>query len=134
MEITTELQKEIEKLCRKNPVIIALYLFGSCATGKSRAGSDIDMAVLLEEGKHGFLQLELQLELEDLFENPVDLVIMNRAGEIVKYHVRRDGKLLYEKDPGARKKFEIISRKYFEDYQYLHNRYVRKVLYGEKHG
>ena len=124
----------VEKLCNDYPEVIAVYLFGSQAKGTSHQGSDLDLAILVSEPSRDFPLLQFLADLEGMVSSPVDAVVLNRAGEVLKYHVRRDGKLLYEKDSRARKNFEIRSRKYFEDFQYLHNRYVKKVIYGEGHG
>ncbi|MBU0967461.1 MAG: nucleotidyltransferase domain-containing protein [Proteobacteria bacterium] len=124
----------VENLCKNYPGVIAVYLFGSQAKGASRQGSDLDLAILVSEPARDFPLLQFQVDLEGMVSSPVDVVVLNRAGEVLKYHVRRDGKLLYEKDSRERKNFEIRSRKYFEDFQYLHNRYVKKVIYGEGHG
>jgi uncharacterized protein len=70
--------------------------------------------------------------LEKSVECPVDVVVLNRAGEILKYEVRRSGKLVFERSPEMRKNAEIRGRKSYEDFLHLHKRYVRKVLYGRK--
>jgi len=56
----------------------------------------------------------------------VDVVVLNRAGEVIKYEVRRSGRLVFERSNEARKKFEIYSRKTYEDFLYLHKRYGRR--------
>ena len=72
--------------------------------------------------------------VEKALGSPVDVVVLNRAGEILKYEVRRSGKLIFERSPDMRKKVEIQGRKSYEDFLNLHKRYVRKVLYGGKNG
>ena len=73
-------------------------------------------------------------EFEKALGSSVDVVVLNRAGEILKYEVRRSGKLLFERSPDMRKRVEIQDRKSYEDFLNLHKRYVRKVLYGGKNG
>jgi hypothetical protein len=48
--------------------------------------------------------------------------------------VRRSGRLVFDRMPVFRKKFEIQGRKSYEDFLYLHNRYVNAVLYGSRYG
>ena len=72
--------------------------------------------------------------MERMLELPVDAVVLNRAGEVLKFQVRLHGVLLYESDAKLRKQFEIMSRKYYEDFQYLHRRYTSRTLYGELNG
>lgn len=128
------LQSKLKTLCVEYPDVVAVYLFGSHARGEGRPDSDFDLALLVKEHTHNFPLLQFTLAVEDLLGTAVDLVNLNSAGEVLKYQVRRDGKLLYEKDNRARKLFEVRSRKYFEDFKYMHNRYVKKVLYGRTHG
>ena len=52
----------------------------------------------------------------------------------MKYEVRHKGVLLYERSSEYRKQFEIKSRKFYEDFLYLHKKYIDKVLYGGMDG
>ena len=61
-----------------------------------------------------------------------DVVVLNKADDVLKYEVRRQGKLVYERSEEYRKQFEVRSRKSYEDFLYLHNRYVNTVLYGSR--
>ncbi len=129
-QITDKLIEKISDVCRQEEAIVAVYLFGSFASEKMRPGSDIDIGLLLEPGKEdAFLLLELAASLERACDCPVDLVLLNHAGEVLKYRVRRNGYLIFERDPGMRKQFEVLGRKLFEDFLYLHKRYIRSVLY-----
>ena len=124
----------IAQYCKQNKDIVAVYLFGS-RTGKTYSQkSDVDLAVLLKDKIVQFDLLDFIVSLERKLELPVDVVILNSAGEIVKYQVRVHGIVLYESDAFLRKEFEVKSRKYFEDFQYLHKRYTRDVLYGDING
>ncbi len=123
----------VADVCKGFPEIRAAFLFGSTATDKRKPDSDIDVAVLVApEHEETFSQIPIISELEDELERPVDVVVLNRCGEIVKFHVRRDGWLVLDRDPGYRKSFEIRGRKMWEDWLYLHKRYVDVVLYGRK--
>ena len=61
-----------------------------------------------------------------------DVVILNKADEVLKYEVRRQGELIYERSEKYRKHFEVKGRKSYEDFLYLHNIYVNTVLYGSR--
>jgi predicted nucleotidyltransferase len=118
----------------RHKAILASYIFGSVAKGKKEPG-DIDIAVLLERTHlQSFSIPSLISELEKALGRPVDVVVLNRAGEILKYEVRRSGKLIFDRSPGMRKMSEIQGRKSYEDFLSLHKRYVRKVLYSGKNG
>lgn len=125
------LSETIAELCRKEQGIIAAYLFGSSVTRDVRKARDIDVAILVEPVEaDDFPLLAFASHLERVCGRPVDLVLLNRAGEVLKYQVRRFGRLIFERDPVRRKQFEIKGRKLYEDFLHLHRRYVRMVLYG----
>ena len=103
----------------KEPAVITVYLFGSMAKKSGGPDSDVDVAVLLQDGVADFPQLEVMSTLE------------KKLGRRVE---SKSGVLILERDREKRKQFEIRSRKYFEDFLYLHNRYVTNVLYKNIHG
>ncbi len=129
-----KLNISIVDYCQQFPDIIAAYLFGSRACSAAHSDSDLDIALLLAEGSTEFDLLGFIVGLEKHVGLPVDAVVLNRAGEVLKYEVRRHGVLLYERDRAQRIRFEVMGRKYYEDFRYLHQRYAGKVLYGEHDG
>ena len=134
MKLFKDIEHVVSSICALHKEIIASYLFGSVAKGKEEPG-DIDIAVLLERAHlQSFSIPSLISEFEKAVGRPVDVVVLNRAGEILKYEVRRSGKLIFERSPEMRKKVEIQGRKTYEDFLNLHKRYVRKVLYGGGNG
>ncbi len=123
--------KPIITLCKQYPDVIVAYLFGSHAKGKARQKSDIDLAILLAEPRRAtFDLLPFIVDAESLTGCLVDVVVLNTASELLKYQVRKYGRLLLDRDPVARKAFEIKSRKYFEDFLHLHRKYTKEIRYG----
>ena len=119
----------ITQACTSYESIIAAYVFGSQATKRARPTSDVDIALLLEPGK--------EQEFDYLGFKDVDLVILNNAGEPIKNQVRRDGKLAFDRDPSQRKQWEMMSRKYYQDFLHLHSIYMqslKKSLRSSPHG
>jgi len=134
MKSLENIEHTVSSICARHRAIIASYIFGSVVKGKEDPG-DIDIAVLLERAHlQSFSIPSLISELEKALGRSVDVVVLNRAGEILKYEVRRSGKLIFERSPDMRKRVEIQGRKSYEDFLNLHKRYVRKVLYGGKNG
>ncbi len=118
-------------MCSEQPAVAAAYIFGSVAKGSSQHPKDVDVAVLLNNSDaHSFELLPFITALEESLGCRTDVVILNRAGELLKYEVRRHGRLIFERCPEFRKQFEIQGRKMYEDFLYFHNRYVKAVLYG----
>ena len=133
MKSLENIKSDIAALCETQPVIIAAYLFGSVAQGKTKPSSDIDVALLLDSRQsQSFSLLSCLVALEERLEKNVDVVILNKADEVLKYEVRRSGKIVFDRFPKRRKQFEIRSRKTYEDFLYFHARYTQKVLYGER--
>jgi len=128
--IPDDLSETIREQCLSEKAIVAAYIFGSYASGKMSSGSDIDVGILVEpDHEDDFPLLDFAVVLERLCGYTVDLVLLNRAGELLKFHVRCYGKLIFERDSRVRKRFEVIGRKLYEDFLYLHSRYVSSVLY-----
>lgn len=130
-----KIKQEIISICQDEPIVVAAYIFGSYAKGTEKSKSDIDIALLLDSVKdHTFPQLHFNTLLEKKLACSVDLVILNTAGELLKYEIRRNGILVFERSRDKRKQFEVRSRKYFEDFLFIHNKYVSSVLYGDTNG
>ena len=125
----------VSSFCIKEPAILAAYLFGSVVKGESINADDLDIAILLDEAySERFSILSFISAIEKKLGCRADIVNLNKAGDILKFEVRRSGKLVFERDTDLRKKYEIRGRKSYEDFLYLHKRYVNSVLYGGKHG
>ena len=93
------------------PDLELLILFGSHATGRARAGSDVDVAVRCA----GAPDLDaLYIALAPRFRSDrLDLVDLRRAGPTLAFQVARAGRLLFERQPGAFREFQsLASRRY----------------------
>ena len=129
------IKQQLSGYFSQHPDIVSAHVFGSVARKTEGKESDIDLAFLLEESTvNRYSPLDFIPKLEKKLGRQIDLVILNRAGELLKYQVRRTGILIYEKKPEIRKRFELKGRKTYEDFLHLHKRHVKKVLYGDKNG
>ena len=104
--------------------LVAVYLFGSAATGRAHALSDVDVAVLLVEGLSDaemFARgLEIGGELENVVGGPVDLVVLNRAAPALCFQVLKTGRLLLDRNPDARSVFIMRALgRYYDVKRYL---------------
>ena len=135
MKSRKAIEQAVFSICSRHKGIAAAYIFGSFVKDNTREPNDIDIAVLLESNCLQSAAIpHLISEFEKAVDCRVDVVVLNRADEILKYEVRKTGKLVFEGSPEIRKKAEILGRKSYEDFLNLHKRYVRKVLYGGKNG
>jgi predicted nucleotidyltransferase len=132
---SSQIEMSVASACEKETAIAAAYLFGSYAKGTPKRSSDLDIALLLNESETDTFSLPRFITaLEKKTGYKVDAVILNNAGEVLKHEIRREGILLFERSSTYRKQFEVKSRKFFEDFLYLHKNYVKKILYGKRNG
>lgn len=73
-----------------------LRLFGSAARGDERADSDLDFIVELERGRTLLDVVGLRIELEQLFDRPVDVVTEKSLKPRLREAVLRDAVTLLE--------------------------------------
>lgn len=113
-----------------------LFLFGSHASGRARAESDVDIALsftheMIPEAEK---RIELIGSLSDQLGREVDLVVLNQASPILKMQVLRNGEKLFERDRRAYSDFFV---KTVNEYDYLKRvRHVneQKMLERAHHG
>ncbi|NES20121.1 MAG: nucleotidyltransferase domain-containing protein [Symploca sp. SIO3E6] len=118
-----ELGELAQKLPEKIPYLKMLVLFGSRATGKTHANSDWDFAALYDEQLReaycrGFDWFEVPGLIGEVFSlnsDKIDVVELDRGTPLLNYHVARDGKLLYEKQPGEFIDFQRQAWKIYAD-------------------
>ena len=98
--------------------VLIAYLYGSRARGTERAGSDVDVAVLLEgpDGARFPTQaLCLEDELESWLGLPVQVVSLREAPVDLVHRILRDGRLVHEQDRSTRIAFEVKARNEYFD-------------------
>lgn len=104
-----ELKNNIATFCAARPEIVACYLFGSRAADKERAGSDVDVAFLLDTTilptAYYCLKMSYYSGLERLVRLDIHPLIMNGAGEVVLGQVFGKGEVVYQQNPEALRSF-----------------------------
>lgn len=115
---------DLHEIFAKFPAIKLVYLFGSQATGKVGPLSDYDFAFYLDEkdfDKRYKIELSLYDPITKLFKTDnVDIVILNDIEmPELKYHIIKDGKLIYEKEPYKIILEPRILNEYFDFYYTL---------------
>lgn len=81
----------------KYPGIQAVYLFGSSATGRARAESDLDLAVLADDAKLRARKVDILAELAANGFCNVDLVFLPDNDIVLQYEAVRLNRLLYQR-------------------------------------
>jgi len=108
--------------------VVCAYLFGSAARGTARAGSDVDVGVLLDRDPPSTLAgsgVRLGGELERHLGRVMDLVLLNRAPVELVHRVLRDGVVVYDARPQERIRFEVRSRNAYFDLKPILDEYRR---------
>jgi hypothetical protein len=86
--------------------VLAVYVFGSVARGRTKAESDVDFGVWIEPGS-GCDRFKLRLDaigwfMDHLSGDNVDVIVINDAPPVLQYNVVCRGQLLFERSPGVR--------------------------------
>lgn len=106
------------------PRLTALYRFGSAERGTPRPGSDIDLALLLNEPLPELRRFELAQELAIQLHRDVDLVDLRSSSTVMRMQVLSTGTCLASDDDAARREFEMYV---YSDYARL-NEERREIL------
>ena len=99
-------------LASARPQLRLVVLFGSLARGDALPDSDADIAVLGAESWDG---LGLGSQLAGVAGREPHVVELEHASDLLRYHVARDGVLLYEAEPYTWARFQAESAlRYFD--------------------
>ena len=133
----------VAALAAGRPEIAAAYVFGSVASGRTRPGSDIDVAFLLdsEAAKRRPLKYRTDLVVDAgaaLETFNVDVVLLNDAPPALAHNVLTKGKLVFERSRSSRIAFQVRNLNRFMDLvplhqvhlQYLKKRYDKGPVHG----
>ena len=110
---------------RQIPEVRLLVLFGSAATGRARAHSDVDVAVLCDgpaDLDAIFVVVAPRLETSRL-----DLVDLRRAGPLLAFQVARTGVSLFEREPGEFRQFQSLASRRYADTKKLRDAQRRAI-------
>ncbi len=113
------------------PEVQAAFLFGSHTTGRARADSDIDVAVLIDPAAAEY-EARIQLRrlitalASELAADRVDVVILNDAPPALAFQVLKHGLLALERDPRALHRFRVRTYDLHADFAPV-ERFFREV-------
>ena len=98
----SEIETKAKEILRAVPGLRLAMLYGSAAAGKMRAGSDVDIALLLDHPLSTQQKMTMLSQLECGLKRAVDIVdLYSLSGTILK-QVLRKGRVLVQPKPGAR--------------------------------
>ncbi len=119
VDLTTELVETLAGVLASDANVQFAYLFGSVAKGRTRANSDVDVAVHLSGGETPSERLDQGLDLEGRLEEvtarPVQIAVLNDAPLELRFNVLHHGIPLHTRDPAARSRFYVeTGRRYYD--------------------
>lgn len=101
--------QQLRNFAASHPEIQAVFVFGSIVSRATHKGSDVDVAILLQhemdDSESSRLSLTYCVELEDRLRTPVDVVILNNAGPLLRFQVFRKGKMICSTDVNQTRRF-----------------------------
>ena len=123
------MENKIINYFKKKKEIASVYLFGSFASGKFTKASDIDIGVLFENNflkSAESLKEQYMTELGRILRKDIELLVMNRAGEMILNQVYKKGKPILIKNNKYAKEFRIKSFAFYSDFEF----YLKKMQNG----
>jgi hypothetical protein len=93
----------------------ALWVFGSEATGRATANSDLDLAALFAVRPSVGALIATRAELEEVVGRPVDLVDLETVSPLLAMQVLRHGQLVRVRDVAHRVRFTAALPGRYED-------------------
>ncbi len=103
------------------PEIQAAFLFGSQASGRARADSDIDVGILIDGVSAAVDGPTLRRVIEALAghvaADRLDVVILNHAPPALAFQVLKRGKLAFERDRTALHRFRVSTYARHSDFE-----------------
>ncbi|GAB6059993.1 type VII toxin-antitoxin system MntA family adenylyltransferase antitoxin [Desulfonatronum parangueonense] len=115
-----EIRATLQPVLAREDTIIASYLFGSAAKGQMRPGSDIDVALLLDENEQRLDRKRLLDRFIPLLSRAVrhdiHISILNDASYLLRVQVIHTGKLIHVTDKEKLAQFQMISTSLYADF------------------
>jgi uncharacterized protein len=121
--------KSLPELFINDPNIVFAYLFGGLLRGKRNPLSDVDLAIWVKNLK-AFDYLALFAKITNILgTDEIDLVILNRAPLSLSGRILQNRKVLIDKEPFQRHRYESLILREFFDFT-LRERGILKRRYG----
>jgi hypothetical protein len=127
--------KMLPQIFQNFPQILAVYLFGSSAAGKTHSESDLDLAVLPESAEFHRQKTVILTALARHGFCDVDLVFIDVDDIVLRYEAVRQNKLIYcRPDFDSASFFSKTIRQYLDFLPYLEvqrKAYKKRILDGQ---
>jgi predicted nucleotidyltransferase len=126
------IQNQLGSFMKKEKSIVFSYIFGSVAQGTSNLESDVDLAVYLDEKKAGDIfkkRLFLIEKIQSILKKSTEVVVLNEIkSTFFKFVIIKEGKMIFERDPGQRVDFELRAMQEYYDFRPFLEKYNEAYL------
>ena len=107
--------------------VVAVYLYGSYASGKQTDKSDLDLAIIMDSEKISPAQYfnkrdQFMLELSRILRKELHVVLLNHAGEGLLQQVLKKGELVYISNKQKLNMFKPRILQQIFEFNYYRNR------------
>ena len=129
-----EIEALIERIvawAQEQEEIIAVYLYGSHAHGRTTALSDVDIAVMTHPIEEQRTLWRLEDHWSSQWPSSVDLHVLNLAPLPFRYEVIANGKRLWAADSTVVSQESLILRRYWDErprLDYIWQQHIRHTL------
>ena len=113
--------ENIEVYFKDRLEVIAVYLFGSYASGKERHFSDLDIGLLLDKMHMGAAEekkYEYMVELSRLLRRDIHPIILNFVGEELAKQILIKGKCILVNKPKELAQYKMVMFSKIADFAY----------------
>ena len=131
------IENQIKSFFKNEKDIVAVYLFGSYASGKVRSCSDIDLAILFDSHDRAAINRRLDnylIDLSRIFRKDTHLTAMDFASEGLLKQIFKKGKCIIVNDTKIMAYFKMIAYSKIAGFYYHHRKMqsgiIRKVMEG----
>ena len=131
------LTTRLKQYFKDKPEVIAVYLFGSQATGKKKRSSDVDVGILLNT-KNRATEIEKRnqymVDLADILRKEIHPIILNSAGEELMRQIFTKGDCILIKNQKKLSLFKMTMFARIADFGYYRNQmqsgFIRSIMEG----
>jgi predicted nucleotidyltransferase len=120
--------RTLSQVFERCPGVVFAYLFGGAGVGRLRPLSDVDLAAYVEETRdlvEGRPEL-LGAVTAHLGTDKVELVVLNTAPISVTGRVLQTRRVIYDRDPCRRHRFEAGALREFFDFRIFEHRLLAR--------
>ena len=131
------LTTRLKQYFKDKPEVIAVYIFGSQATGKKNRTSDVDVGILLNT-KNRATEIEKRnqymVDLADILRKEIHPIILNSAGEELMRQIFAKGDCILIKNQKKLSLFKMTMFARIADFGYYRNQMqsglIRSIMEG----